>query len=108
MFIYLNKRKGQSTLEYAVIIAVVVAALVGMQAYIKRGLQGKMKESTDQIGEQFSPGHTSMNSTITSNTFTTENVEIDSSGRPITKSFSQQTQNRDIRENVGSLNQEKW
>jgi Flp pilus assembly pilin Flp len=105
MFIYLNKRKGQSTLEYAIIIAVVVAALVGMQVYMKRGLQGKIKEATDQIGEQFSPDHTYINSTIISNTYTTENVLLEA-GRPITKSFSEQNQIRDITENVESLSQE--
>lgn len=45
--------KGQSTLEYAVIIVVVAAALLAMQIYMKRGVQGKMRESADSIGEQF-------------------------------------------------------
>lgn len=48
-----NINKGQSTLEYAVIIVVVAAALLAMQIYMKRGVQGKMRESTDSIGEQF-------------------------------------------------------
>ena len=50
------KKKGQSTLEYALVIAVIVAALVAMQTYIKRGFQGKLKASTDDVGEQFSAG----------------------------------------------------
>ena len=37
------------------IIAVVAAALLGMQIYMKGGLSGKLRESTDQVGEQFSP-----------------------------------------------------
>lgn len=48
-----DMHKGQSTLEYAVIIVVVSAALLAMQIYMKRGVQGKMRESTDSIGEQF-------------------------------------------------------
>ena len=40
-------RKGQSTAEYAVVIGLVIAAAVAMQVYVKRGIQGKMKDATD-------------------------------------------------------------
>ena len=60
MFKFLNKRKGQSTLEYAVLIVIIIAALLAMNQYIKRGLQGRLKSSTDDIGEQFSPGNTNV------------------------------------------------
>ncbi len=59
----MNKRKGQSTLEYAVIIAVVVGALVAMQIYMKRGVEGKLRESTDNIGEQFDAEKTTVSRT---------------------------------------------
>ena len=49
----LRKIKGQSTLEYAMIIAIVVGGLIAMQIYMKRGVQGKLRESTDSIGDQF-------------------------------------------------------
>ena len=49
----MRRNKGQSTLEYAVIIAVVAAALLLMQIYFKRAVQGKMRESTDDIGKQY-------------------------------------------------------
>jgi hypothetical protein len=55
-----RKIKAQSTLEYAIVIAVVVAALLAMQIYMKRGVQGKLHESADQIGEQFDAGNTSV------------------------------------------------
>jgi len=51
------KRKGQSTLEYAILIAIIVAALLAMQIYIKRGIQGKLRSSADSIGEQYSAGN---------------------------------------------------
>ncbi|MBP7087754.1 MAG: hypothetical protein KBB01_00500 [Candidatus Omnitrophica bacterium] len=54
----LKPRKAQSTLEYALLITVVIAVLLSMQAYIKRGMQGKFKDVTDQIGDQYSPGLT--------------------------------------------------
>jgi Flp pilus assembly pilin Flp len=46
-----NARKniGQSTVEYAVLLAIVAAALIGMQVYLKRGLQGRVKDLADQI-----------------------------------------------------------
>jgi hypothetical protein len=48
-------RKGQSTLEYALIIAAVVAGLFVMQHYVKRGYQGKLKSASDDMGQQFDP-----------------------------------------------------
>lgn len=48
-------RKGQSTLEYALIIAVVVGGLLLMQHYVKRGYSGRLKTASDEMGEQFDP-----------------------------------------------------
>lgn len=61
----LRKQRGQSTLEYALIIAVVIAALLAINAYMKRGIQGKLRESIDEIGEQYSAGKTTSKYTIT-------------------------------------------
>lgn len=62
------RNRGQSTLEYAVIIVVILAALLAIQAYIKRGVQGKLRSSADSIGEQYSAGKTT-------STYTTEQTE---------------------------------
>jgi hypothetical protein len=51
----LRSRKAQSTLEYAVLILVVVMGLIAMQVYMKKAVQGRMKESTDRLGRQFLP-----------------------------------------------------
>ena len=51
----MRSRRGQSVIEYAVMIAVVIAALLVMQIYMKHGVSGKLRESTDQVGEQFTP-----------------------------------------------------
>lgn len=58
MIIQLNKKRGQSTLEYAVLTTVIIAALVSIQTYIKRGVQGRLKSASDDIGDQYSPGNT--------------------------------------------------
>lgn len=51
-------KKAQSALEYALIITVVTAGLVGMAKYTQRGMQGKLRSSADSIGEQYSAKHT--------------------------------------------------
>ena len=57
MLKYVFKRQGQSTLEYAVLVIIIIGALLSIQAYIKRGVQGRMKQATDDVGEQFSVGN---------------------------------------------------
>lgn len=49
------KRTGQTSAEYAVLVACIIAACIVMQIYMKRGVSGKIRESTDRIGEQFTP-----------------------------------------------------
>ena len=72
MFKFLKKKKtrGQSTLEYAVLIIIVIGALLSIQIYIKRGVQGRLKSATDDIGDQYSPGNTNvrMKTHVLSNT----------------------------------------
>ena len=49
-------RKAQSTLEYALVIVAVVAALMAIQSYLRRTIQGKLRASSDQIGYHFEDG----------------------------------------------------
>lgn len=62
MFKYLNNRKnrkrGQSALEYSILLIVIIGALLSIQAYIKRSVAGRLKEASDDIGKQFSVGQT--------------------------------------------------
>lgn len=53
-------KKGQSTVEYAVLIIIIIAALIAIQSYIQRGVSGRLKSSADDIGDQFSPGNTNV------------------------------------------------
>ncbi|MFA6217553.1 MAG: hypothetical protein WDL87_07915 [Candidatus Omnitrophota bacterium] len=110
MFIRLTKR-AQSTLEYAVIIAVVVGALIAMQVYVKRGLQGRLRQASDDIGDQFSPGVTTTSYTTVSNVTTREWVNKAISGATNmtgTKTDSTQNQRRNGTENVAAQNSEWW
>mgnify|MGYP001596837968 CR=1 FL=1 len=45
----LGKIRGQSTAEYAVVLSLVIAAVIGMQIYVKRGLQARVKAGTDSF-----------------------------------------------------------
>jgi len=47
----LNK-KAQSTAEYAIVIALVIGAVMAMQIYVRRGLQGRIKDTTDYLATQ--------------------------------------------------------
>lgn len=55
--------RAQAMLEYGVLICVIVAALIAMQVYFRRGLQGKVKGTTDEIsgGTAYVPGATTAN-----------------------------------------------
>ncbi|MCX5714624.1 MAG: hypothetical protein NT033_07460 [Candidatus Omnitrophica bacterium] len=45
----LNKR-AQTTAEYAILIAIVIGAVVAMQMYIRRGVQGRIRNVVDHVG----------------------------------------------------------
>ena len=51
-------RKAQSTLEYALLITVVVGALLAKRNYLKRRIQGRMQIIGDQMGDQYTPKDT--------------------------------------------------
>ncbi|RJO65042.1 MAG: hypothetical protein C4540_02275 [Candidatus Omnitrophota bacterium] len=40
-------KRAQTTAEYAILIALVVGAVIAMQIYVRRSLQGKIKDATD-------------------------------------------------------------
>ena len=44
--------KGQNLIEFSIMLAIVVAVFTVMQVYIKRGIQGGLKFSADQLGKQ--------------------------------------------------------
>ncbi len=72
MLQYLNQKRGQSTLEYAVLIVVIIGALLTIQVYIKRGVQGRLKSAADDIGDQYSDGNTNVIKTTIRNSNTEE------------------------------------
>ncbi len=43
---------GQSVIEYVLVIGVVIMVLMGMSNYMRRGIEGVVKDMSDQIGNQ--------------------------------------------------------
>jgi Flp pilus assembly pilin Flp len=97
-------KAGQSTLEYAVLIVVIIAALIAVQVYLKRGIQGRMRQSSDQIGEQFSPGYTTSNRVTNTYSNSTEVQDAYSTTTVINNQFQNQTG----WENVLNASNEYW
>ena len=54
--------RGQGVIEYTILIAILVAVLVGMASYIQRSLAGKWRDVGDTFGSgrQYEPGVTAV------------------------------------------------
>ncbi len=48
------RRRGQSTIEIVVLIAIIAVAVLSMNRYVRRTIMGRLKASADQLGPQFS------------------------------------------------------
>ena len=46
-----RRNKAQSTAEYVIVLGLIVAAVVAMQSYIKRGFQGRIKDAVDHVDQ---------------------------------------------------------
>ncbi|MDD3345819.1 MAG: hypothetical protein PHO34_05295 [Candidatus Omnitrophica bacterium] len=78
--------RGQSVIEIALLIGIIGLVVIGMEAYLRRGMQGKVKSLTDYIiSDQQAPDEdaadtessTSLKSTMT-------NQELLGGGRKLT------------------------
>ena len=105
MFKFLRKKKAQSTLEYAILIIIVIGALLSIQVYIKRGIQGRLKSATDDIGEQYSPGNTNITKTTTVGSTTTEKY---ATGVSTSTLVGNETTSVDSTSEIINVQQEFW
>ena len=51
----MSKKSGQSSLEYATLVIVIMGVFIAMGTYFKRGVQGRWKEAVDGFGDQYDP-----------------------------------------------------
>lgn len=108
MIAYFNHRRGQSTLEYAVLIIIIIAALLSIQMYIKRGVQGRLKTSTDDIGDQFSPDNTNAVRTTFVNVTTNETFGMVGQGISKSAIMNKELTNTTEKSVILNTQQEYW
>jgi Flp pilus assembly pilin Flp len=70
-------RKGQSALEYMILVIIIAGALLTMQVYIKRGLSGSWRRSIDDVGEQYEPKKTVSDTTYSLSSNTISNIVLE-------------------------------
>lgn len=54
-------QKGQTAIEFTILLMIVIGVFIAMQFYVKRGLQGRWKSTLDDFGEQYDPRLTNAN-----------------------------------------------
>lgn len=99
-------RKGISTVEFAALAVFLVVALIAMQGYVSRAMQGRLRQQADSIGEQYAPEDTTSDVTMTfnsSSTTITNTTEVDGLTNTTTVSNTTDQQIRAGRETVGPL-----
>ncbi|MCK9614618.1 MAG: hypothetical protein M0R48_03835 [Candidatus Omnitrophica bacterium] len=67
-------RKAQATLQYSLLIAVLVGVALIMQVYIRRSMQGRIQLYGDQLGEQYQVADTKDYELYISNVSTNEST----------------------------------
>ena len=80
-------RKGQNIAEYSILIALVIAAAVAMQVYVKRGIQGRVADAVDYAPVTL----TESGNTLTFNRKQYEPYYVESSGDVASKRGLEET-----------------
>ena len=65
-------KKAQSFLAHALIVAVIVGALLAINVYVKRSMQGQLRSAGDQIADQYAHGLTDGHDHFSSSSHTFE------------------------------------
>lgn len=105
MFKFFRKPKGQSTLETAVLIIIVMGALLSIQVYIKRGLQGRLAKSADDIGDQYSYLNMNVSKTVVVKSNT---LETNDAGFQATNLLTDEVTTTNSTRNLLNAEQEYW
>jgi uncharacterized protein (UPF0333 family) len=59
------KKRGQTFQEYVILLLLVVTAFIAMQIYMKRGVQGRLRDLANQISpKQYEPAGTTSTTDI--------------------------------------------
>jgi len=75
----MRAKRAFFVLEYAALIAVIAFALIAMKVYLKRAFMGKYRALSDEIGEQYDPSATILNSSENTHMTSSEYTAYDGS-----------------------------
>ena len=53
----MHNRRGQTILEYTIIVIIFLGVVIAMKDYVKRSVQGRWKSATDDFSDQYDPQH---------------------------------------------------
>jgi len=105
MLQYLNQKRGQSTLEYAVLIVIIIGALLTLQVYMKRAVGSNLKKNADDIGDQYSDGNTNVIKTTNRSSSTDEEFNAGQSSSTLLAPESTNTTENSV---ILNTQQEYW
>lgn len=73
----INRKKAQTVAEYAILIGLVIAAITGVQFFVKTGIQRQIKDAVDYLSDKgLGPSATKMDMTgITAETITNQDID---------------------------------
>jgi uncharacterized protein (UPF0333 family) len=90
---YKNK-KAQSALEYGVFIMALAAAIIGMQVFLKRSFQGKIRSISEDISPSFFDPEASGSWSVSLNSTANTTVIVQDSGtQRITSQYTNSSEN---------------
>lgn len=97
--------RGQTMLETTILVVAVTAGILGMSIYLKRGVAGRLRQVTDQAGEQFSTSTFSATTNVSYQTTRQDRLQADGTTRSEISRQGGEVQNRRsvAPEHVGAL-----
>lgn len=104
MLSYIRNKKGQSLIEYSLILGAIIVGILFMQLYVRRAIEGRMRSSADDIGDPYSSAAT-MNVTTNRESQISE-VTNATGGTTTTYNYDRQT--RTGNETMPAANAENW
>ena len=77
--------QGQSTVEYAFLMTIVVAAVLGVAMYLNRGFQGRFRRAAEFLGPLYGPGLVQSNENTTMSSQSAQSAVIQGTGTARTR-----------------------
>ena len=96
-----RNKKGRLSVEYAALFAIIVGAIIVISPYMRRSFQGRYRSLGDELGSQYEPGATTINSSTVTQSYTYEYDIPDATGNDtITVDYTNATETDDRHEEV--------